>query len=85
MKMLQKILDEQGMSGTVLGKKIGLSQPAISFICRTGSTNMSTAIDIAKTLNVSLDYLCGLTQPDDTRHKLVAAALRELADKIDPQ
>lgn len=60
---LKKALDEQGMMQKELAEKVGLNENAISRYIHGGRI-ISTPIlvDICKALNVSADYLLGLSE-----------------------
>ena len=60
---LKKILNEQGMMQKELAEKIGVNEMAISRYVHGGRmVSVSILIDICKTLNISADYLLGLSE-----------------------
>lgn len=63
---LKDALEIAGVSQGKLARSIGMTQPAVHFIVKTGSTNLETAIAIAKELGYSLDWLCGLDDVNNT-------------------
>ena len=74
---LSMTLNAMGISHTELGRRIGLTQPAVYYIVKSGGTSTKTAVEIAKTLGVSLDMLCGLQESDNS------CAIDKLAQVMD--
>lgn len=64
MSMLREILKQKGMKATELAEKLGVTQMTITYYCDR-DIRTSTAIKIAKALDVSLDQLMGLAPLDE--------------------
>ncbi|MBP3886933.1 MAG: helix-turn-helix transcriptional regulator [Cellulosilyticum sp.] len=63
---LKKVLDEKGMMQKELAEKIGVSEMVISRYVHGGRiVSVSILIEICKSLNVSADYLLGLSEVED--------------------
>lgn len=66
---LKKVLAERGMMQKELAEKIGVNEMAISRYIHGGRmVSVSILIDICKALNVSADYLLGLTEVTKWQH-----------------
>lgn len=66
---LKKVLAERGMMQKELAEKIGVNEMAISRYVHGGRiVSASILIDICKALNVSADYLLGLTEVMEWQH-----------------
>lgn len=49
-------MDREGVNQSELAKRIGISQPSVQYLCKTGSGSKHLT-KIAKALNVSADWL----------------------------
>lgn len=60
-RRLELTLDHDGITHTELSKKIGVSGSAVShYVNGKAYPNFDTLMTIAKELDISLDWLCGL-------------------------
>ena len=60
---LKKVLNDRGMMQKELAEKIGVNEMAISRYIHGGRmVSVSILIDICKALNISADYLLGLSE-----------------------
>ena len=63
---LKKALDDKGMMQKELAAEIGVNEMAISRYVHGGRmVSVSILIDICKALNVSADYLLGLSEVEE--------------------
>lgn len=60
---LKKVLDERGMMQKELAEKIGITEMAVSRYVHGGRIiSVPILVDICRTLNISADYLLGLSE-----------------------
>lgn len=77
-KRIEQLLKRQKETESDLAKKTGLSKSAVSKAVSAGNISLATAITLSKHFNVSIDYLCGLSDAET----LTVGAINMLESQI---
>ena len=75
-KRIRLVREKLGIGQTTFGKKVHVSQSAIKKAEQYGKMGIDTAICIAKEYNVSLDYLYGLSDIENTQFEHMGRAFK---------
>ena len=84
-RRLRAAREMRGLSQRELGEKLGVSQSAVAYLEGVERPSFENLVKVAQLLDVSADYLCGLTvdpQPSDGLLDRVNPTDRDLVAEI---